>query len=462
MLRGIAFGLLTLALAAALFLSFAPDVAGAILLLMLLILGQISLFFKRIRRKGAPAIEVNSEKLAGLAKALEAAKKKKQAAGPSKPLNPQAEKLEVGLHPSIFSQFRKNLAASEAPRQPLTRIDEDVIVSVNKAKAPKPKFVGRNPYVAGQPKPDAAATAQPAQPEPALLAAAPPAVPPAMQRRAAPATPLLSAIPTEPLGELFSDLDAEEEANLATGLVQPTPRKRPEEIRLEAVEENADDAEAPAAPPKNPLLAEIDLDAPPAMPDQGDQLLAKARHAFNEADWDRCLEHLDAYLSREGGKDRRTVGLMRELKIDCLFAKGDYPHHLAYVQERLSKMKRSSSGFLKLMEKCMDQYITIDRQDLALPFLLTAMKSYNEIGDQKRLDVTYYHLAAAYRITNQPDSLLTTLQNHLSIKEQLNERDGQLPLLDQLGKLLYDKGDQAGSRRCYEQAVAIRQQLGQP
>ena len=75
------------------------------------------------------------------------------------------------------------------------------------------------------------------------------------------------------------------------------------------------------------------------------------------------------------------------------------------------------------------------------------------------MDEIYQEIETAYEQMKDWPRLTQTYQNHLSIKNSLKDYEGQLELLDLLGKLLFDQGDAEGSRKCYEQRLAIENRL---
>jgi hypothetical protein len=75
------------------------------------------------------------------------------------------------------------------------------------------------------------------------------------------------------------------------------------------------------------------------------------------------------------------------------------------------------------------------------------------------MDTIYQEIEAAYRQMEDWPRLIQTLQNHLSIRKTLKDHTGQLDLLDHLGKLLYDQGDAASSKKCYERRLVIENEM---
>ncbi len=183
-----------------------------------------------------------------------------------------------------------------------------------------------------------------------------------------------------------------------------------------------------------------------------------AKKAFAAKDFKGAKEILQP-LFKERQEAKQLGEEVAAFYGDLLFALRDYPAHLKWSQERLKVHKKGSGPYLRILENVMDQYSKSNQQQLALPFYLTAMAEYVKKNDSRRLDVTYYHLAEAYRSQKDWKNLLKSLENHVAIKKGLGDLEGQLPLLDQMGKLLYDTGNQAASQKTYELAIEIRQSL---
>ena len=91
--------------------------------------------------------------------------------------------------------------------------------------------------------------------------------------------------------------------------------------------------------------------------------------------------------------------------------------------------------------------------------MFTALNEYRQLHDHFKMDVLYDEIEIAYRQSEDWPRLIQTYQNHLSIKKVLKDYVGQLDLLDHLGKLLYDQGEEDKSRKCYEQRLVIENEM---
>jgi len=264
----------------------------------------------------------------------------------------------------------------------------------------------------------------------------------------------------------------ENSATEAPAKVLPRQRKKPAELQIKTPPTPPAEKAATKASPKekaplekrpleaHELLTSEDLQQEKPDPaKEGELIFQAAQIAFDQQQFDQCQQSIEGYLAAEGEKDKKWLKKVKELLSETHYAKGDHQGYLHQVQQRLKSHKKGSAPYLKLLEKTMDRYSRLDQQELALPFFLTAMKEYAAKKDHQRLDVTYYHLEEAYRRLDEPENLLKTFENHLSVKKLIQDQAGQLPLLDQMGKIYYDRGDQEGSKRTYELAVEIRTQL---
>ncbi|MBL0691019.1 MAG: hypothetical protein JJV97_01635 [SAR324 cluster bacterium] len=95
----------------------------------------------------------------------------------------------------------------------------------------------------------------------------------------------------------------------------------------------------------------------------------------------------------------------------------------------------------------------------AIPFFITALslkRSNQEFGD---MDILYSDIVTAYIEINEPDKLVEAYQNQLAIRRKLKDLEGQLSILDKLGKIYYDNSDSAGSSFCYQQSLEVRKEI---
>ncbi len=255
-LRKFGLGLLALGLGVGLFFLFESQTAGAIIFLVLLLLAQLSFLLKRIRLKQPVPPPLDPARVAGviqnIAQAKEQAATAKQVKETAKPA-PSPEEFTQDITPSLFSQFQKNLVESEKtppPPKASSVEEEGVVVRIGKKsapsappptrsetpkKAPKPSLIqpvqGKNPYQAVQKK------------------QAPRALKTDLGTKKAVENRLIDQVPTEPIGELFADL--EEEPVETTPKVHPKPRKKQGSFQLEPAV-TATKAKDKASPPPSP------------------------------------------------------------------------------------------------------------------------------------------------------------------------------------------------------------------
>lgn len=96
---------------------------------------------------------------------------------------------------------------------------------------------------------------------------------------------------------------------------------------------------------------------------------------------------------------------------------------------------------------------------LAIPFLITSLSVKRQVQDYPAMDGLYQDIAAAYLELQDDNRLIETYQNHLAIKNKLQDYEGELDILDKLGKLYFDHGDQQGSKFCYQKSLEVRQAM---
>ncbi len=446
------------------------------------------------------------------------AQKEKQAASAQSPQtnkkpapDPSEAEIAAGaanLDSTVFSQFKQNLATSqETLEKPKTVIvaDEEVVVNLStkktiakvaanvakdEATATKPTPTGYNPYGKGgaarkaapQPKAEMPGTIEsPKTEEPQSLKESLKAELPKVKKdnasvleeakadlaQATTSDSKLDKIDVGPIGSLFEELEAAESATPMVNQVQPKARKKQADILPPegAQPETSTDPKVTASEKKDILsplpsyefLKDSDLIAPEPDGAQAELLVKMTKKALREERYAQALTSIQGFFDSPEEKEKILIRQVLEMKAQAFFGLEDYHSHQTTIEELLKDYyKKGSKGYLKQLEKVMDRFIKAEKPALALPYLLTALVEYGVADDQKRLDVAYYHIEAAYRALEEPENLTKTLQNHLGVKANLGLKEEQLPLLDQLGKLLFDAGDQEGSRKCYEQVVEIQ------
>ena len=312
------------------------------------------------------------------------------------------------IDPGLFTKFQENLKQTQQPDRvkPVVKKDEGVVVSISsqgkKAVSPDPKT-----------KPSSAKH--------------------------------VGKIPTEPIGDLFDDIE-EPEATASSGRVDPKPISRQPRPLL-----------------ANEILTGDDLKPGRGEPrEEAEVVLTMAKNEFEKHNYKETLSIIGQFL-RKGEPQIADSDLAKELvrlKGDCEFAMEKYDFASKTWQELFKRfVPKSDSSFLPILEELIQKYLDKGQQKHAVHFLFTALNEYRQQQNFVSMDTIYQEIEAAYRQMEDWPRLIQTLQNHLSIRKTLKDHTGQLDLLDHLGKLLYDQGDAASSKKCYERRLVIENEM---
>jgi len=490
--------LLFLFFAAVTAFTFETEQAVGIILLVSLVMAQLWFLSKRIKRTTSTAdITANTARTASVIKGLADQSKKRrqqiisQAAAataatatppaptrkpraPRKMVTPVAVEETQPIDPSLFSKFQQSL--DQTDDDPF-ETDEaaDVVVNLSKT-APKAtaKAAAQPPIkpVAATKEPTGAGPVKPKMRNPYAGAALPPTIKtngPTL-KTAAPTTQmntptlkptpsketqdnhLMDQVPAEPLGDLFDHIDEVASAKEAAKPVTPKPRRPQQDTQsgyspLESNEtldlQGFDDLEAPEG-----QIASLQLKA--------------AEKAVREGQHPKAAEIATEWLKGEGkgNKDLSETLPFIELASKALWQTKDYRGHLKLWESVFgSFVPKNSKEYLPLLEERIDEYVKVDLEEQAVPFLLTALSVYKAQEDHLRMEGVYISLEKAYTRLKDDKALAQCLNGHLGVKRKLKDYPGQLELLDELGKRLYDQGNQKASRQCYEESLVVKQQM---
>lgn len=365
-----------------------------------------------------------TSKIPDAARAANVIKKLKKASATPPKQNVASEKLDSG----VFAQFESNLKRQTEKRPaPKEQKEEDVIVSLStKGSTSKPAAVP-------------AKQAEPAEKAPVTESKVD------KKKRLDSLRKLNKSIKVDPIGGLFDDIDE----NLTTKPDDPV-----------GIKPEAPPVEHPIA--SNEFLTGKDLASDP---DEGEGIelaINMAIKEFEEGNHEESLAIIRQYTQNPNKKaetTEQTVQLI-ELKANNEFELGQYDKAAQTYQEIVSQhISKSSPDFLPLLERFIDKFKDVELEKHAIHFMFTALNEYRQMHDHLKMDATYDDIETAYRQTEDWPRLIQTYQNHLSIKKVLKDYEGQLDLLDHLGKLLYDQGDEDKSRKCYKQRLVVEKEM---
>ena len=442
--------------------AFELELALGLISLVFLSLAQVVFLSRRVRPKTNPNV-TDAQRAAAVLKGLSAksqGQRKKIIAKVTPDLEPELTvpaSAPTNIDPSVFSKFQKNLDSTQGPGEP----DQEVVVKLSGPPAGKPKKAASSPGAsAPQPvqpsgprprNPYAGSNPAPAGPSaPAAKKAGPGAVPLFEQTRTKEQeeNKLLEKVPAAPLGDLFAGVDESQEKPKPR-TITPKPRRH---------------QEVGANPPlaANEILDFKSLEEESEPEELNGLQLKTAQKALAEGEHKRAAEVAQGWLSGEGkkSKDKALSLQFVNLASEALFALKDYPAHLKLWEKVFgSLVPKNSPEYLPLLEERIEQYVAAGIEAQAIPFLLTALSSYQSQDDSLRMDQTYLSLEKAYRSKGDQRALAQCLEGHGGVKRALKDYSGLLEILDELGKLLFNQGDKEGSSRCYEESLVVKQQL---
>ncbi len=410
--------IIILALVEGLFFSFGLDPELSIVLgvLFVLVALQARMIVRRLNIKKSRSVP-DAARAANVIKNL-----KKASTAPKQ--NVSSEKLDSGVFAQFESNLKRQSAQSPAPKK---QKDEDVIVSLS-TKADKSNT----------------ATTAVHKPEPAEEAPTTESKIEKKQRLES-LRKLNKSIKVDPIGSLFDDIDE----NLETKPEDPVgskPKVLPADLPI----------------PSNEFLTGKDLASSPDEEEGIELAIKMAIKEFEEANHEESLAIIRQYTQNPNKKvetTEQTVQLV-ELKANNEFELGQYDKAAQTYQEIVTQhISKSSPDFLPLLERFIDKFKDVELEKHAIHFMFTALNEYRQMHDHLKMDATYDDIETAYRQTEDWPRLIQTYQNHLSIKKVLKDYEGQLDLLDQLGKLLYDQGDEDKSRKCYKQRLVVEKEM---
>ena len=84
---------------------------------------------------------------------------------------------------------------------------------------------------------------------------------------------------------------------------------------------------------------------------------------------------------------------------------------------------------------------------------------FRENSQFRNMDALYDQIAAIYHRIEDRQNLVGTYRNQMSIKKKLGDLDGQLHLLDLMGKTYFDMGDGDSSKMCYQESIKIKKSM---
>lgn len=357
------------------------------------------------------------------------------------------------IQSELFKKFQNNLnreTVSESPSAEQSE-EEDVIVSIS-SKSAKSAYGMPGKATAG-----ASSKTEPREEEKNDKIPPRKVVEPSPGAKKPPVSSdesiksLSRTIKVDPIGSLFDDIQEPLEA-------KAEQNENPEETEM--ADQNFS-GEQPIS--SNEFLTSKDLEiASEDLEDSIDLIISTVRKQFEAAKTEDALNTIIKFLQNEGSA-YQTSGkmlLLLELKADIEFELEQFSRASKTIQQIFANhVTKNSPDFLPTLEKYINKFNGINQQSNSIHLMFTALNEYRQLHDHSKMDVLYDEIEIAYRQSEDWPRLIQTYQNHLSIKKVLKDYVGQLDLLDHLGKLLYDQGEEDKSRKCYEQRLVIENEM---
>ena len=364
------------------------------------------------------------------------------------------EKLKNQISPEVFSRFQESIDQSEKEREKDAQEDANVVLSISSkgkeattgsAAAPK---LHKIPIKTKPPISSIPESGNKAETE--KKPATPPPVGNESENR--------EEVPTEPIGSLFDDV--QEPLAISENRKPKDPRKTIKEIEKEKSVEEVDTSE--------PIMAHEVLTSDDLLPnradikDEAELILSVAQKAYQVQNFDEGISTINQFLNGSLTKlsNLKDIQDLILLKGECEFELKQFDSASKTWFEIFQKyLNKEDPEFLSKLEELIDKFRKAEQLQYAVHFLFTTLNEYRQKQDLEKMDETYHEIEAAYNQQQDWKRLIQTYQNHLTIKRTLKDLKGQVDILDHLGKILYDQNDAEGSRKCYEQRLAIETQL---
>ncbi|MBU2512956.1 hypothetical protein KJ966_16580 [bacterium] len=359
-------------------------------------------------------------------------------------------KMETGIPSNVFSEFQRNVDRADKGVKPLQKSEEgaedDVIVSISTKASQKNPY--KKPVTAGSAEKKSPPVLKPSQKLVNPSSKTDPEVDLETAKK------LSKDVSVEPIGSLFDDV----RESLET---QPTSTETSPSTKENSSKEQEYNPDQPII--SNEFLTSEDLEIDSGGTAEGIELaLLAATHEFKQGNYENSLATIRQFLQDNEDKPTASEQMRRlvELKGENEFELEQYNRASKTLQTIFSRfITKNSPDFLLLLETYIKKFTEKNKHKHAVHFMFTALNEYRQIHDHVKMDQVYEEIETAYRELEDWPRLIQTLQNHLTIRKALKDFKGQLELLDHLGKLLYDQGEEDKSRKCYEQRLVIENEM---
>jgi tetratricopeptide (TPR) repeat protein len=400
------------------------------LLVVLLVTQILFLSSKLTIKKNKPNLD--GEKIANMISTIKGAPVKKQLVKKKKKKKP-TKKEDTQIDPNVFSKFQNNLKDSQKNRGDDAIEGEDVVLSLSsKSKKGSAKS---NLSKSGEHLKKTLESGK---------------LKPKMNRLKKGGK---IKVPTENIDSIFDDMkDAENDKQKSVSKKDAIVNKQNDKGKISKIK-----------PPliSNEMLSSKDFKV---LENEAEMVFNAAEKTYRSGNFEEALSSIMRWFQsnyKYNTKASHNKDLAK-LKADCEFSLLRYKTAAESYQDYFKRYcKQSDEDYLHTLDDVIDNFSLSIQQKYAIQFMFTALNEHRQTGNQVRMDGIYKEIEQAYRQMEDWPRLIQTYQNHLSIKKMIKDHQGQLEILDHLGKLQYDQGDAAGSKQSYEESMAIKNQIGE-
>lgn len=400
------------------------------LLAILLITQILFLASKLTIKKKEPTLD--GEKIANMISTIKGAPVKKPVVKKKKKLT---KKEDTKIDPNVFSKFQNNLKDSQQSRGDDTIENEDVVLSISSKskKGPAKSNLSKSgehlkkTLESGKLKPK-------------------------------PKTNQLKKgrkikVPTDNIDSIFDDVkDSENEKSKNIIKKDTFASKQSDKGKTSKIK-------APLI--SNEMLSSKDFKV---LENEAEMVFNAAEKTYRDGKFEEALSSVMRWFQSNYKYNTKAAHNkdLAKLKADCEFSLLRYKTAAESYQDYFKRFcKQSDEDYLQTLDDVIDNFSLSIQQKYAIQFMFTALNEHRQTGNQVRMDGIYKEIEQAYRQMEDWPRLIQTYQNHLSIKKMIKDHQGQLEILDHLGKLQYDQGDDTGSKQSYEESIAIKKQIGE-
>ena len=205
--------------------------------------------------------------------------------------------------------------------------------------------------------------------------------------------------------------------------------------------------------------------------DEAEGLLKLAIKACEAGRMEEAKAGLKSYfkLLNELGKSpsKNVLNLAEKLEITIEFASNEVSSTVTkqlsddtdMKSEKNIKKEPEKTDYSAVMDGIVKTLEKKEAYDEALPLLKDLLKFNRERVNISAMDPLFERIEQAHVSMNNSKELVETYKEHLAIKQQLDDIEGELRLLDMISKHYVDSGDQNAAERYRAESQRVRAEL---